>query len=62
MVVKTRKGDEVMKLTVDEVFRFRDNIGGQVNLNGAVNAFLNIGSDREVADTVDSGARLSQCE
>ena len=58
-MVKTCKGDEVMKLTVDEVFRFRDNIGGQVFHNGAVNAFLNTRSDSEAADTVDSRARLT---
>ena len=39
MVVKTYKGDKVTKLTVEETFRFRGNIGGIAAISkGAVNA------------------------
>ena len=62
MRVRTCKEDEAMKLTVDEVFTFRDNVGGREKRNDAVNAYLDILGDRNVADTVDSLAPLSQRE
>ena len=63
MVVKTYKGDKVTKLTVEETFRFRGNIGGIAAISkGAVNAKLDGISDSNGANTVESRAILSQRE
>lgn len=62
-MVKKCKGDEKMTLTVDEIYRLRDNIGARAAIpKGAVDACLDITSDRRVADTAECLARLSQSE
>ena len=57
MVAKTYKGDKVTKLTVEETFRFRGNIGSiVVRSKGAVNAKL----DELAIATVQTQSRVVQ--
>ena len=59
VVFNACKEDEGMKLTVDEVFRYKNIVGGRASRKDTVNALLDFIGDSNGANAVDSRARLS---